>query len=64
VEEIPAAILAQLKEGGRIGAVFMQGALGTVRIGHMIDGALTWRFAFNAAAPVLRGFGAGKSFRL
>ncbi len=34
VEEIPAAILAQLKDGGRIGAIFMDSAVGTARIGY------------------------------
>ena len=29
------------------------GALGVVRIGYKIDGRISWRFAFNAAAPVL-----------
>lgn len=64
VEAVPAAIEAQLKEGGRIGAVFMDGALGTARIGRKIDGEVTWRYAFNAAAPVLPGFTAAKGFVL
>ena len=62
VEVVPAAILAQLKEGGRIGAIFMEGALGICRIGYKIDGRVSWRFAFNAAAPVLPGFAAEKAF--
>jgi protein-L-isoaspartate(D-aspartate) O-methyltransferase len=41
VETVPAAILDQLKEGGRIGALFMEGALGTVRIGYKIDGVVS-----------------------
>jgi len=64
VETIPDAIIAQLKEGGRIAAVFMEGALGVCRIGHRIDGAVSWRFAFNAAAPVLPGFSKAPSFAL
>lgn len=56
VAVLPDSIAAQLKDGGRIACVFMEGALGTVRIGWKIDGALTWRFAFNASAPVLPGF--------
>lgn len=56
VERVPDALLDQLKEGGRIGCVFMEGALGVVRIGYKIDGDVTWRFAFNASAPVLPGF--------
>ena len=64
VEEVPAAVLAQLKDGGRIAAVFMDGALGTVRTGLKLDGRVVWRFAFNAAAPVLPGFAAARGFVL
>lgn len=64
VEQMPAAVLEQLKEGGRIVAIFMEGALGTARIGHKIDGVVSWRFAFNATAPVLPGFAATPSFAL
>jgi protein-L-isoaspartate(D-aspartate) O-methyltransferase len=56
VETVPDAVLEQLKEGGRIACLFMTGALGAVRIGHKIDGDITWRFAFNAGAPVLSQF--------
>lgn len=55
-ETLPETIAAQLKEGGRIACLFMDGALGVCRIGHKVDGAITWRFAFNASAPVLQGF--------
>lgn len=64
VETIPDSLLAQLREGGRIGAIFMEGALGVARIGYKIDGVVTWRFAFNAAAPVLPGFAAKRGFTL
>lgn len=64
VETIPQALLDQLKEGGRIAAVFMEGRLGVARIGYKIDGELTWRYAFNAAAPVLPGFGKSQAFAL
>lgn len=64
VEEIPASLLAQLKDGGRIGAVFMEGALGVARVGYKSDGKMSWRFAFNAAAPVLSGFAAVRAFTL
>ena len=64
VEEVPAALAQQLKDGGRIGCLFMEGALGTCRIGHKIDGQISWRFAFNAAAPVLPGFAREASFAL
>jgi protein-L-isoaspartate(D-aspartate) O-methyltransferase len=64
VEQVPDAILDQLKEGGRIGCLFMEGALGVVRIGYKIDGDVTWRFAFNASAPVLPGFAKEAAFTL
>ena len=56
VEQVPETLLDQLRDGGRIAAVFSEGTLGVVRIGHKIDGALNWRFSFNASAPVLAGF--------
>ena len=64
VEHVPAALLGQLKEGGRISAIFSEGALGVVRTGYKIDGEMTWRYAFNAFAPVLPGFAATPSFAL
>ncbi len=64
VEVIPPALLDQLKDGGRIGAVFMEGALGVARVGHKADGRVTWRYAFNATAPVLPGFAAARAFVL
>ncbi len=56
VAEVPAPLLAQLRDGGRIACVFAENALGVVRIGHKIDGVVNWRFSFNASAPVLPGF--------
>ncbi|PCD77870.1 protein-L-isoaspartate O-methyltransferase family protein [Pseudothioclava arenosa] len=64
VAQVPEALLAQLKEGGRIVAIFMEGPLGTTRVGHKIDGIVAWRYAFNAAAPVLPGFAAKQEFVL
>jgi protein-L-isoaspartate(D-aspartate) O-methyltransferase len=64
VEVIPDAILAQLKDGGRIGSVFMEGQLGLARIGYKLNGDVTWRFAFNASAPILPGFEKTLSFAL
>lgn len=64
VETVPANLTDQLKNGGRIAALFMSGALGTVRIGHMQNGKVSWRDAFNAAAPVLNGFAKEAVFSL
>ncbi len=56
VSHLPEALTDQLKEGGRIACLFMEGALGVVRIGYKLDGRINWRFVFNAGAPVLPGF--------
>lgn len=64
VETIPEGLLTQLREGGRIAAIFLEGALGVVRIGYKIDGEITWRFSFNAGAPMLPGFEKDRSFAL
>lgn len=64
VNDVPAGLLDQLREGGRIACIFAEGALGVVRIGHKIDGRVNWRFAFNAGAPVLNGFEKQAAFAL
>ncbi|HBS49588.1 MAG TPA: protein-L-isoaspartate O-methyltransferase [Rhodobacteraceae bacterium] len=62
VECLPDALLDQLKDGGRIGAIFMEGANGSVRVGFKRGGHMSWRFDFNAGAPVLPGFATARSF--
>lgn len=62
VEEIPPTIIDQLKDGGRIAAIFMDGALGEVRVGVKSGDRMSWRMSFNATAPVLPGFARAPSF--
>ena len=64
MEHLPDGLLDQVKDGGRIATLFMEGALGIARIGYKIDGTVTWRDAFNAGAPVLPGFEARRAFVL
>ncbi|MEM6408351.1 MAG: protein-L-isoaspartate O-methyltransferase [Pseudomonadota bacterium] len=64
IETVPDALLSQLKEGGRIAAIFMSDALGECRIGYRVDDHVSWRRAFNATAPILPGFEATKTFSL
>lgn len=64
VGDLPAAIAGQLKDGGRIAAIFMDGELGSVSIGHKAGDVITWRFEFNAGAPMLSGFRKQHSFAL
>lgn len=57
VELVPDALLAQLKDGGRMAAIFMTGgALGEVRIGVKTGDRVSWRMDCNATALVLPGF--------
>ena len=64
IEVLPPALMDQLRPGGRIVALFMDGALGTVRIGYRTPAGLSWRDIFNAAAPVLPGFARKQEFQL
>ncbi len=64
VGELPEKLKNQLKDGGRMACIFMDGALGEVRMARKSGDSLTWRFAFNAAAPVLPGFEKQAAFAL
>lgn len=64
VEVLPDALLAQLREGGRIACLFLEGNLGMVRLGLKHGGQITWRFGFNAVAPLLPGFARTREFTL
>ena len=64
VGEIPGSLLNQLKNGGRIGAIFIEEGLGTAKIGFKLNNKITWRYSFNAAAPILSGFSKQKDFVL
>ncbi|MCA1775648.1 MAG: protein-L-isoaspartate O-methyltransferase [Loktanella sp.] len=56
VQSFPQGLADQLKDGGRVAAVFLEGQLGVVRIGHKMGDHISWRFSFNAGAPLLPGF--------
>lgn len=64
IEVMPETLAGQLRDGGRVVALFLEGHLGVVRIGRKIDGHINWRFAFNAGAPLLPGFAAKRGFVL
>lgn len=62
LETFPEALADQVNEGGRIVAIFMNGAHGEARFGLKSDGRITWRMAFNASAEVLPGFARAETF--
>ncbi|RLJ60544.1 protein-L-isoaspartate(D-aspartate) O-methyltransferase [Litoreibacter meonggei] len=64
VSQIPDEVLGQLKEGGRILAIFGQSKLGEARLGRKIGDKVSWTLSFNAGAPVLPGFTSEAVFAL
>ncbi|MGH1416737.1 MAG: protein-L-isoaspartate O-methyltransferase family protein [Pelagimonas sp.] len=64
IETLPVAISDQLKEGGRIVCIFVENALGTVKLGHKRDGQIVWRHAFNGLANILQDFKKETEFAL
>ncbi|QHQ35573.1 protein-L-isoaspartate O-methyltransferase family protein [Algicella marina] len=56
VQEVPAEIVAQLKDGGRIAALFSEGTFGQAKIGRKSGQRVIWKAEFDATAPVLPGF--------
>ena len=62
VATVPDTLTDQLVDGGRMACLFMDGALGEVRIGHKRGDQVDWRRAFNAAAPILPGFAREEAF--
>lgn len=62
VDEVPAALFAQVKEGGRLVAVVGHGGAGRATVFSKIAGSISERVAFNAAVPALPGFQASPRF--
>jgi len=64
VEEVPAAWLAQLAEGGRLAVAVREGGVVRARIYTASGGKTAWRTPFDAPVPVLPGFERAAEFRL
>ena len=68
VDTWPEGLTAQLREGGRVTALFAAAhagaGLGTVRIGVRVGDGIAWRDLFHAGAPVLPGFEREEAFAL
>ncbi|MEM9061012.1 MAG: protein-L-isoaspartate O-methyltransferase [Pseudomonadota bacterium] len=56
VETVSEALLDQLKIGGRLVAVFVEGAVGQCRVLVRSENTSSSRYAFDAWAPILKGF--------
>lgn len=62
VEQVPANLIKQIKDGGRMAAIFNKNGVGIVRIGIKNGDGISWRDTFNADAPILPGFQSDKGF--
>lgn len=62
VEYLPEAIGAQLKDGGRLAVVEGHGFSAEARLYRKSGASLTGQFLFNAALPLLPGFGKVEAF--
>lgn len=62
IEVLPEALVGQLKPGGRVAAVFVDGGNGQARLGLRVADGIAWRRIFDATAPLLPGFERTKAF--
>jgi protein-L-isoaspartate(D-aspartate) O-methyltransferase len=63
IEEVPAAWLAQLAEGGRLAVAVAEGSVRRARIYTASGGKTAWRTPFDTPIPVLPGFEKAAEFR-
>ena len=64
VEEVPAELAGQLKDGGRLVAIFMEGQAGQCRLQIRTGDRVSERYMFDATAPVLDGYRKETEFAL
>lgn len=63
VAQLPAPLLAQLRDGGRVGAIVVdEGGVGRAMVGAVIGGHFGGTARFEAAAPILPGFERPRAF--
>jgi len=62
VEEVPAAWLDQLADGGRLGVVVREAGVGRATVFTRAGGAVGSRVMFECATPLLPGFARPKAF--
>lgn len=63
VQEVPAAWLSQLAEGGRLAVAVIEGGVCRARIYTASGGKTAWRTPFDAPVPALPGFERAAEFR-
>lgn len=59
---VPQALFDQLSDGGRLVTIWMDGSFGQVKVSTRTGNAISHRWIFDAAAPILPGFDKVPSF--
>ena len=62
VERVPDGLTDQLKDGGRLVAIFLERGVGQCRVVLRVGDTLATRYAFDATAPLIPGFEAKRVF--
>ena len=62
VQTIPLKIKNQLKNGGRLVAIFINGFKGECRIGIKKENQIHWNHGFDAYVPLLKNFSKNEEF--
>ena len=62
VQTIPLKIKNQLKNGGRLVAIFINGFKGECRIGIKKENQIHWNHGFDAYVPLLKNFSKNEKF--
>lgn len=62
IESAPEVLLQQLKDGGRLVAIWTDGAMSQCRVTRRAGDAFSTRRVFDASAPILPGFEKPKAF--
>lgn len=62
VEQLPETLTGQLKDGGRLVAIFVEGAVGRCRVLLRSGRSVSGRPLFDATAPLLEGFEKPREF--
>jgi protein-L-isoaspartate(D-aspartate) O-methyltransferase len=62
VERVPEALTDQLKDGGRLVAIFLERGVGQCRVVLRVGDGTAVRYAFDATAPLVPGFETKRAF--
>lgn len=62
VQQVPPALVSQLREGGKLLAIFRDGPVGKAHFCVQRGGSLSHRVAFDATVPLLHRFERSRSF--